>query len=97
MARYNLIISDRTFKRMLDYGAKHNKTVGKLLNEVLNAYNWEETEGPPISEKIEIQNPCAICGHESVVTLKHQKGMLKLFCKVCGQNALESHKWKVLP
>jgi len=97
MARYNLIISDRTFKRMLDYGAKHNKTVGKLLNEVLNAYNWEETEGPPVSEKIEIQNPCAICGHESTVTGEHSaSGRKKLFCKVCWQNALESHKWKEL-
>jgi len=95
LARYNLIISDKTFHRMLDYGAKHNKTVGKLLNEVLNAYNWEETESVAVA-KIEVQNPCSICGHPSTMTLKHKKGLLKLFCKVCGQNALDSNKWNDL-
>ena len=70
--------------------------MGKFLNVILENFSEQNLPKKEEPKKIEIQNPCAICGHESVVTLKHQKGLLNLFCKTCSQNALESHKWKEL-
>ena len=38
MARYSLIMKDKTYMKLLQYGARQGKTMGKLLNEILDAF-----------------------------------------------------------
>lgn len=97
MVRYGLILSEQTFRRILTYGARHNKTVGKLINEVLNSFDWEESGKPVETPKTIIALPCFICGHESSMSLKNLgTSKMATFCSVCGTNALDSHKWRLL-
>lgn len=95
LARYPIIMRDETYSRLLTIAASRNLTMGKFLNLILE--NFSEESMPKKEEAKKIENPCAICGHPSVMTLKHVKGYLKLFCQACGENAYETHKWFIVP
>lgn len=93
MARYNLIMSDKTYMKLITEGAAHGKTVGRLINDILNTW-----VSPPIPGTVNAELPknlCCVCKKaEATVTLKHEKGYVKGFCQVCAENAKTSKKWE---
>ena len=38
MARYNLIIKDKSYVKLIDIAGREGKTLGKFLNEIIEAY-----------------------------------------------------------
>jgi hypothetical protein len=85
-------MSDKTYMALLNYGAKKGKTVGKLINEILNSFNFEDDTGKASQEAPKL---CR-CGKPSVTLLKHMNSQwTRLYCESCAKRALESKKWEV--
>ena len=60
MARYSIIMKDSTYVTLFHEASKHNKSLGKYLNELLNN-KARELEGEKCTDQI-TQNPhCMTC------------------------------------
>ena len=46
MPRYNLVMRDRTYLKLMQIAAQRNVSLGKLINQVLEAFvnNYEQKE-----------------------------------------------------
>ena len=62
MTRYNLIVRDKTYLKLMQYGAEEGKSFGKLVNEILD--NWALTEGKDVVKM------CVICGNKVAAGIK---------------------------
>jgi hypothetical protein len=76
MARYQLIVKDVTYIRLAQEALKRGKTLGKLLNEILDSYveRLEKGEAGDVSP----QAVCIVCGAKAKF-IGHGKGQQKLF------------------
>lgn len=74
MARYNLIIRDATYLKLLQAAAGQGKTMGKLLNEILdNVASETNADGHLAASPI-----CIVCGAKATFEC-HGKGQQRLF------------------
>ena len=60
MARYSLIMKDQTYMVLFQEAAKHNKSLGKYLNEILNT-KARELEGKKCLNPISMNPHCMTC------------------------------------
>lgn len=74
MARYPLILKDKTYMALLQYGAQKNKTLGKLINEILNDF----VRQIPVAGQVPLQRVCVVCGEKASI-VAYGKGQQKFF------------------
>ncbi len=77
MARYSLIIRDATYLKLLQRAAAQGKTMGKILNEILD----REAEVVNADGHVAASPVCIICGAKALFE-GHGKGQQRLF--VCS-------------
>ena len=83
MARYSLIIRDATYLKLLQMAASQGKTMGKLLNELLDKVASEVTaDGHLAASPV-----CIVCGAKAVFE-GHGKGQQRLFVCALHKNQL---------
>lgn len=87
LARYPLIVKDSTYVALLQYGSQRGKTLGKLINEILN--NFVAQIGVA---GFEPANPvCIVCG-ERAVHVGFGHGQQKLYVCAHHKSKLDSLK-----
>jgi len=75
VARYSLIIKDSVYVTLVQEAAKQGKTLGKLLNEILNR------EAELFKGGVPQQAICVVCGCKATLEA-HGRGQQRFF--VCG-------------
>lgn len=82
MARYNLIIRDQTYVKLLEYAVRKNKSLGKVLNEVLDGF----AKNLQADGHVPAQAVCIVCGRKANFEM-YGKGQQKLFvCTIHKSN-----------
>lgn len=77
MARYGLIIRDKTYIAILQKAAEEQKSFGKYVNEILDAFVSNETKKTPrAADKV-----CEICGATPFYETFMQNGKKGLRCR----------------
>jgi len=76
MARYQLIIKDDTYITLAQEALKQGKTLGKLLNEILNSYALNIKKG--MAGGMPAQAVCIVCGAPAKFQ-GYGKGQQKLY------------------
>lgn len=61
MARYPLIIKDKTYLILLQEGAKTGKSMGKFLNEIIDAYAQKLVNGSVENPQESLNPHCMTC------------------------------------
>ena len=78
MARYSVIMRDKTYMKLLEYGARNGKTLGKLINEILDNFVKKEQNA---DGHLAASPVCIVCGARATFEA-HGKGQQRLY--VCG-------------
>jgi len=76
MARYQLILKDYTYITLAQEALKRGKTLGKFLNEILDAKAEIIKKGE--AGDLPASPICIVCGRKAT-TLGHGKGQQQLF------------------
>jgi hypothetical protein len=92
MARYNLIIRDATYLKLLQEAARMGKTMGKFLNEILD----KVVENCDCDGHLAANPVCIVCGQKASLEL-HGLGQQKFFVCSLHKRNIADLSYKVLP